>query len=192
MSIPSIYPVQLRGGHLALREIRVEDAEAAFVWGADPEYFRFLPFDPVVSMDQERAFVEEVIRLANATPRLDYHLAVTIAATDELVGLVDLRITSVRHRSAELGFGLGKEARGHGYATQAARLLMEFGFSALGLHRIHAGHHPDNAASSRVLERLGMTREGHLRENLLDHGRWRDSVVYSVLEHEWRADAEAE
>ena len=192
MSLPSIYPVQLSGGHLALREIRAEDAEAAFVWGSDREYFRFLPFEPVVSMDQERAFVEEVIRVANAKPRLDYHLAVTIAATDELVGLVDLRITSVRHRSAELGFGLCRHARGHGYATQAARLLMEFGFSALGLHRIHACHHPDNVASSSVLERLGMTREGHLRENLLDHGRWRDSVVYSVLEHEWRADVEPE
>ena len=129
------------------REIRAEDAEAAFVWGSDPEHFRFLPFDPVVSMDQERAFVEEVIRIADATPRLDYLLAVTIAATDEPVGVVDLRITSVRHRSAELGFGLCRHARGHGYATQAAPLLMEFGFSALGLHRIHAGHHPDNVAS---------------------------------------------
>lgn len=124
------------------------------------------------------------------TPRRSYHLAVTVAATAEMVGLVDLRITSARHRSAELGFGLRKEARGQGLATEAAQLVVDFGFRVLGLHRITAGHHPDNLASGRLLERLGLQREGRLRENLLSQGVWRDSIVYSVLDHEWRRGIE--
>ncbi len=184
--LPDLHPVLLRSDLVVVREVEQGDAEAAFAWGSDPEYFAYLPFEPVQTMDQEHAFVDEVIRAARTTPRRGYHLAVTVAATAEMVGLVDLRITSVRHRSAELGFGLRKDARGQGLATEAAELVVDFGFRVLGLHRITAGHHPDNVASGRLLERLGMKREGRLRENLLSHGTWRDSIVYSVLEHEWR------
>jgi RimJ/RimL family protein N-acetyltransferase len=53
------------------------------------------------------------------------------------------------------------------------------------LHRVFAYHHPDNLASQRVLEKLGMQREGRLRENLLAHGTWRDSVVWAILDREW-------
>jgi len=101
------------------------------------------------------------------------------------------RLTT-KHRCAELGFGIRRDLWGQGLATEAARLIVDFGFQALGLHRVTAGHHPDNRASARVLHRLGMTREGRLRESLLAYGRWRDSIIYSVLEHEWTSEATEE
>ena len=170
---------------VVLREVEAGDAPAAFRWGSDPEFFRFLPFEPVRTIAEEQEFIDGVIRVARCAPRRDYHLAITLPESGDMVGLVDLRITSRRHRSAELGFGLHHEARGRGLATEAARLIIDFGFQALGLHRVSAGHHPDNVASQRVVERLGMKYEGRLRENLIAHGQWRDSLVYAVLEHEW-------
>ena len=64
-------------------------------------------------------------------------------------------------------------------------MIVDFGFRALGLHRITAATGPDNAASRAVLERLGFTYEGHMRDHVFTNGDWRDSVLYAVLEHEW-------
>jgi RimJ/RimL family protein N-acetyltransferase len=91
---------------------------------------------------------------------------------------------SIEHREADVGYGLRRDVRGRGLATEAARLMLRFGFRDLGLHRVFATHHPDNAASAHVLTRLGMTREGVLREHRFANGTWRDSILYSILEHE--------
>ncbi len=64
--------------------------------------------------------------------------------------------------------------------------LLRFGFETLGLHRIHAIVEPENVASTRVLEKVGMRREGHLRDHRYAKGRWRDSLLYAILEGETR------
>jgi ribosomal-protein-alanine N-acetyltransferase len=72
-----------------------------------------------------------------------------------------------------------------GYATETAQRLLRFGFATLGLHRIIGQCDPRNTASARVLERIGMRYEGHLRDTMLIRDGWRDSLIYSLLEQEW-------
>jgi len=86
----------------------------------------------------------------------------------------------------EVGWALGEEHRGQGYATEAARALMDYGFNSLGLHRIHADTNSDNVASWRMMERLGMRREALLRESVHREGKWLDEFVYGMLADEWR------
>ena len=74
-----------------------------------------------------------------------------------------------------------------GVATEAARLLLGFGFAVLGRRRIEATCDPDNVASRRVLEKLGMQFEGRLRDDLPMRDGWRDSLLFSIVEGEWRA-----
>lgn len=74
---------------------------------------------------------------------------------------------------------------GHGYATDAARTLTDFGFRELGLHRISAAIGPDNGGSIVVAERLGMKYEGRIRDHVFTNGAWRDSLLYAVLVDEW-------
>jgi ribosomal-protein-alanine N-acetyltransferase len=90
------------------------------------------------------------------------------------------------HGQGEMGWALGEEYRGQGYATEAARALMDYGFTSLGLHRIHADTGTDNAASWRIMERLGMRREGLLRGAVYEEGKWVDRYVYGILVDEWR------
>jgi RimJ/RimL family protein N-acetyltransferase len=85
-----------------------------------------------------------------------------------------------------LGYCLHQDVWSMGYGTEAARAQLEFAFQQLGLHRVWAGTDPDNAASARILEKLGMTREGHLRENVQVRSEWRDTIVFAILEREWR------
>lgn len=75
---------------------------------------------------------------------------------------------------------------GQGIATQAAQELLEIGFTELGLHRIWASCLPENPASSRVLEKVGMRKEGFLIKNLKIHGEWKSSHLYALLAEEWR------
>jgi RimJ/RimL family protein N-acetyltransferase len=74
---------------------------------------------------------------------------------------------------------------GQGYATEAAHGLLAFGFGELRLHRIWADCDPANLASVRVLEKLGMRREGHLIENAWIKGAWEDSLIFAILDREW-------
>jgi RimJ/RimL family protein N-acetyltransferase len=73
-----------------------------------------------------------------------------------------------------------------GFATEVAKLLIEFGFRELNLHRIYATCDPRNIGSSKVLEKIGMSKEGRIREDLLIKDGWRDSLLFSILEQEWK------
>jgi RimJ/RimL family protein N-acetyltransferase len=182
-----IYPVSLAGSRIRLREVGPDDAPAAMAWAGDPEFFRYMAYTPMANEAEEEQFLRGVQAQARERPREQYHLGVVRGPSDELIGMARLGITSREHRHADIGYGLRLDRTGDGIATEAAGLLLHLGFEDLGLHRIFAFHHPDNIASQRVMEKLGMQREGRLRENLFEHGEWRDSVQHAILEHEWRA-----
>jgi [ribosomal protein S5]-alanine N-acetyltransferase len=100
-----------------------------------------------------------------------------------MIGFVWLGLA--RPGTAELGYAVRKAAWGHGYATEAAALMLNFGYDALGLHRIQAACGPDNLASQRVLVKLGFRRESHTRHHVFTNGAWRYSLLYSLLDDEW-------
>jgi RimJ/RimL family protein N-acetyltransferase len=99
-------------------------------------------------------------------------------------------IKTDKHRQATIGWLLGNEYQGMGYATEAARALFSFGFSELELHRISARTGLDNTRSWRLMERLGMRREALFKKSHLVKGEWRDEVIYALLAEEWRRTEE--
>jgi RimJ/RimL family protein N-acetyltransferase len=76
---------------------------------------------------------------------------------------------------------------GAGYATEAARATLRFGFTELHLHRIFGVCQAANGASARILAKLGIRQEAYLRESEWTKGQWRDIVLYALLDHEWAA-----
>ena len=128
---------------------------------------------------------------ATGTSRRQYQLGIELARTGSVVGMTRIGVDSERHRSANIGYSVAPAFWGRGIASEAAALIVGFGFERLGMHRIWATHHPENAASRRVLDKLGFREEGRRREDRMTGGRWFDSVVCSLLEDEWRADPPA-
>ena len=124
---------------------------------------------------------------------MQYQLGIVWHETGELVGGARLGISSPVHRAGDIGYGVRRDLWGRGIASEAAALLVDFGFRTLGLHRISAVHHPDNVASGRVLQKIGMRFEGRLRDHMYmpAQGKWRDSLAYAILEDEWGNDAGA-
>jgi RimJ/RimL family protein N-acetyltransferase len=111
--------------------------------------------------------------------------AVVLPESGAVVGEASLVLRSRAHRSAELGYVLHPAHQGRGLATEAATALLRLGFDDHGLHRITAKCSARNAASARLMERLGMRREGHLLGARLVKGEWCDELVYAMLAGEW-------
>jgi RimJ/RimL family protein N-acetyltransferase len=112
--------------------------------------------------------------------------AVTLKPDGTFIGAVGLSLES-EHSRAELGYWIGKPFWDLGYATEAARAVISYGFRQLGLNRIHARCFSFNKASAHVLEKLGMTHEGHLRKHILQWGEFEDIEVFGILKSEFIA-----
>jgi [ribosomal protein S5]-alanine N-acetyltransferase len=113
-------------------------------------------------------------------------LAITLKPDGPVIGSVALSVNK-KHQRGELGYMVAKEHWNRGYCTEACRALISYGLSALGLSRIQAVHFPRNPASGRVMQKLGMTREGLLRQYVSNRGTREDVNMYSILRTEFEA-----
>lgn len=111
--------------------------------------------------------------------------AIALRETEELCGAIGLRIHKI-NRNAELGYWVGKPYWGRGYCTEAARAIVQYGFEVLGLHRIYSSHFSNNLASGRVMQKIGMSHEGCLRQDTWKWGKFEDVELYAILKSDWQ------
>jgi len=111
--------------------------------------------------------------------------ALVAKKNNELVGTAGLRDIDYEHGQAEMGFWIAVDSWGLGYATEGAQGLLQFGFETLKLNRIYAHHMLRNPASGRVLQKVGMMKEGVLRERVRKWGTFEDVAILAVLRKEW-------
>jgi [ribosomal protein S5]-alanine N-acetyltransferase len=109
---------------------------------------------------------------------------VELAEHKQLIGAVGLREIDQEHSQAEMGFWIGINWWGNGYATEAAKSVIRYGFEELSLNRIYAHHMVRNPASGRVLEKVGMKREGLLRQRVRKWGKFEDVVILAILRND--------
>jgi len=107
-------------------------------------------------------------------------LAIILRQSETLCGGMGLMIEA-DHRRAELGYWIGLPYWGYGYATEAARIMVNYGFRTLGLHRIFASHFANNPTSGRVLRKIGMRHEGCLRAHVMKWGELHDLEMYGMV-----------
>jgi RimJ/RimL family protein N-acetyltransferase len=178
---------------LVLRPATAEDAPAVFRHRRLPEVARWLTAAP----EDVAAFAERLTRPENLGPTVVVELDGTIVG-DLLLRVEDgwgqLEVAADAARTqAEIGWAFHPEVGGRGLATEAVRRLVEACFAELGLRRVTAVCFADNAPSWRLMERIGMRREGAFRADSLHRdGRWLDSYAYGLLREEWARAAEVQ
>ncbi|BCB91296.1 GNAT family N-acetyltransferase [Phytohabitans suffuscus] len=177
------FPIHTR--RLTLRPFTMGDLDPVWEYQRLPEVAAHMLWEPRdvvgVKVALERMVRED--RLASEGDCLS--LAVVERERGLLVGQVELVWLSERHRQGEIGYVLDPRRQGAGYATEAAREVLRLGFEGLRLHRIIGRCSAANTASAALLERLGMRREAHLRQNSLVKNAWRDEYLYAMLRAEW-------
>lgn len=172
---------------LLLRAHRMEDLDDLVRFHGDPEVVRYVPW-PV----RDRADTEETLKTKLGQASLHEHgqwlvLAVELRETGTVIGEVLLKWAS--DRQGELGFAFGRDHHGQGYAAEAARALLHLGFDDLGFHRVSAVVVEGNAASTRLLERLGFRQEARHVDGVFFKGEWVTDLEFALLEDEWRTRA---
>ena len=179
----------VQSARLRLREFVPDDWPAMHAWASRPEVSRFQSWGPNTP-EETRAFLQTVLAAAAARPRAEFTLAATLRGGDTPIGSGSLYVRNRRFRAGEIAYVVHPDHWGQGLGTEIARLLLDLGFGRFGLHRVYATCDPRNLGSGRILEKVGMTREGRLRHTVLIRDGWRDSDLYAILEHEWRGRAE--
>lgn len=170
---------------LLLREIEENDWRAVYAYQTDPLFLRYTPWTQR-SQEDARNFIRIFLGWRQEQPRQKYQFAIILQSDGQLIGNCGIRVNALNTWEAEIGYELNSRYWGNGYATEAARALLTFGFRDLRLHRIFAHCIAENVASSRVMERIGMQREGYLRETEWMKTRWWDRLLYAILDREWR------
>ena len=170
-------PPEIRTERLLLRPFRADDVDDVFAFSSDPEWERYLE----VPMPYSRRDAEELVAGAVLLPP-GGKLRWAIVHEGRVSGFVNLMPDA---GAAELGYGIARPLWGQGLVTEAANAVLQYGFNSLGLARIYAYAVVDNRASWKVMEKLGMQREGFLRRHRMIRGEYVDDVLYSIVRGGW-------
>ena len=180
--------LSLSNERLLLRQFTEDDWLGVHRYASQEIVCRYQAWGPNTEEDSI-GFVKQVIKDASQQPRKRFAFAIVTKNNEQMIGAGELTIRDLSNRNGEIAYIVNPEYWGRGIATDVATLLIDFGFTKLNLHRIFATCDPRNIGSSNVLEKVGMTLEGRIREDLFIKDGWRDSLLYSVLEHEWEASS---
>ena len=177
--------MELSTPRLILREYRHGDFDAVRAYESRSETQRYEKV-AIPSEEDTRRYLADSRAWAQEEPRTRYRLALTIRPADAVHGRISLLPTFPEIREWEIGWTVDPNCWGRGYATEAALKMLGFAFEKAGAHRVVAFCNANNQASVRVMEKIGMQRDAHLRETLWWNGAWTDEFVYSILEREWQ------
>jgi RimJ/RimL family protein N-acetyltransferase len=174
------YPIVTE--RLALRPFSRGDVDAVYSYRSRADVSEYLFDHPMTHEECAEAVRARTGQVAFSGEGDKIVLAAERREDLRLVGEVSLIWRSVPDLQAELGYIFHPDVHGRGYASEAARALLAFGFEVMGLHRIYARCDARNGASERVMQRLGMRREAHFHEHMQVKGRWDEELIYAVLE----------
>ena len=181
-SIKKLFP-EIHTKRLFLRKILLEDAESLFQYWSDPEVTKYLNVNTFTNMKQAYS----MIRLLNSLYKRDVGIrwVMTIKKDNMVIGTCGYNNWIKRSSRGEIGYELGREYWGNGYATEAIEEIIKYGFKKMNLNRIEAFTVPEAISSIKLLEKFGFKKEGLLKEYGYWNGKVWDENIYALLKNNW-------
>ncbi len=173
---------------ILLRRFKESDAEAFFSIRTDPRVALYqgegwVKYKP----EQALGFVREQMHSEPGIPGMWFQVAIELKETGELIGDCAIHTLPQDAKQAEIGFTLAPAFQNKGFAAEAVRCLLGYIFGALEMHRAIAVTDVRNIKSIKLIERIGMRREGHFIQNAWNKGEYTDEYLYAILKEEWEA-----
>jgi [ribosomal protein S5]-alanine N-acetyltransferase len=172
----------VRTERLILREFVKSDFDAVFAYSSDPKVTRYLFFGPR-DAESTAEYLEELLASQIEQPRTRFELAVEEAASGRVIGACDLSL--IEANAVDLGYMLGVQDWGKGYATEISLALLEAAFRELRAERVISTVDVNNGASIRVLEKIGMRWEAVFRKHRRAKNRWWDCHMFAMPREVW-------
>ena len=168
---------------LLLRRLVIQDAADIFEYGRDPEVARHVLWDPYRSISEARSYIRSMqrhYRMAEASS-----WGIELKETGRIVGTIGYMWFQRENASAEVGYSLARPCWNRGLMTEALKAVIAYSFDTLNLNRVEAQHEITNPASGAVMRKAGMTKEGTLRQRLMNKGQYVDVDLYAILRCEY-------
>lgn len=167
---------------MVIRKLGVGDAADIFAISRNPAVSRYVLWDTHKSIIDSRSMIRGVQRAYRLGEPAS--LAIELKETGRVIGTISFIWIEYEHGSAELGYSLGQPYWGNGYMTEALDAMLDFAFDTLHLNRVEAQFDVRNAASGRVMQKVGMKKEGVLRQRMYNKGEYIDVEIWSILASE--------
>ncbi len=176
----------LRGKSVLLRPVRRSDTSCFLKWFNDPEVVQYIDhYLPMTEMGEEK-FIEE-LGTTRAKSDVIFVIEVVEGASAKPIGNCGLHRISAKDHNAVFGIVIGeKDYWSKGYGLEAARLLINYGFQQLNLHRISSSALAYNERSIKLHKRIGFREEGRFREGIFKNGQYHDVLQFGILRDEWK------
>lgn len=178
---------EIQSDRLSLKEINWNVLNLIHNLQSLPEVDRYNTLGIPKSIEDTKNVLRPYIEDQNNIARKQFCWTIHLKLNKEFIGIAGMILSADRFRMGEIYYNLLPTHWGNGYATEVARSLIDFGFSKVKLHRIEAGVATENARSIRVLEKVGMIREGIRRKILPIRGEWKDNYHYAIVEDDLRS-----
>lgn len=176
--LPTIETPRLR-----LRKLTLKDAENMFSYCSNEEVAKYVTWDRHETIDNTIDFIMFVLEQYQSKKIAPW--AIEVKETNEMVGTIDFVSWSTHHHHAEIGYALSQQYWGKGMIPEAATALLTFGFENMNLERIEARCFVENTASAKVMEKIGMTREGTMKKKMFTKGKFWDVNCYAILREDF-------
>jgi [ribosomal protein S5]-alanine N-acetyltransferase len=174
----------IQGTQIYLRELREEDAcDLLYLQKENKEFFEKYSMSRMARFYTKDGQVERISQFSRDKENDQaYHFGIYLSRENRLIGTINLfQVLRGSLQSAFIGYFLDRGYNGRGYTSEAANLIVKYGFEELKLHRIEAGVMPNNIGSIRVLEKAGFHKEGTARKNVRINGKWEDHQVLAII-----------
>jgi RimJ/RimL family protein N-acetyltransferase len=169
---------------LHIRRFTPADLDAYADYHRLPEVYRYL-YAPTPDDTQLASLFTQAVASRFSEDGDILYCAVTLKDSGKLIGEVLLKLANGAALQGEIGYIFNPAYAGKGYAAEAVKSVLDRGFAESGFHRIFARLDAANQGSIGVVERLGMRKEAHLRQNDRFNGEWGDELIYALLNEEW-------
>ena len=178
----------LKSDNITLRFITREDLEVIHILHSLSETDEFNALGIPKNIQETEIVIRPWIADNELKDIKNHTFALELTKTKEFIGVLGLKLGRKKYRRGEIWYKIHKDYWGNGFATEAVNMILDYGFNKLKLHRVQAGCAVENIGSIKVLEKVGMIREGRGRQLLPLKNGWSDNFEYSILETDKRTN----
>ncbi|MBE5796011.1 MAG: GNAT family N-acetyltransferase [Clostridiales bacterium] len=169
---------------LILRRMTLKDAPDLFAYSQDPEVARHVLWTAHRSIWETKAYIRYVLQQYRLGEPSSW--CIVEKETNRAVGTIGFMSFSAENSTVEVGYSLARSHWNRGLMTEALEAVLNEAFTVLRLHRVEAQHFSANPSSGRVMEKCGMTHEGHLRQRIWNKGEFQDVEMWAILRRDWQ------
>lgn len=174
----------LETDRLLLRRVAATDVNEIIEMRGNPENMKFIPRPLVTNAEEALAHFKMIDDKIENNEGINW--AITVKGNPKLIGIMGHYRIQPEHYRAEVGYMILPQYHGQGITAEALKAVVAYGFDDMGLHSVEAILDAENHASERVLQKSGFVKEAHFIENEYHNGKFRDTLVYSILEKNFK------